>query len=44
MEELIKIAKRDKVPTYKAADVMAEERIAAIAKVKRHWETMRPFD
>ena len=44
MEELINIAKRDKVPTYKAADIMAEERIAAVTKVKRHWETMRPFD
>jgi leucine dehydrogenase len=44
VEELIKIAKRDKVTTAKAADIMAEERIAAITKVKRHWETMRPFD
>lgn len=39
MEELIKIAKRDKVSTTKAADILAEERIKAIAKVKRHWET-----
>jgi leucine dehydrogenase len=44
MEELIKIAKRDKVPSYRAADIMAEERIASVGKVKRHWETMRPFD
>ncbi len=39
VEELIKIAKRDKVATYKAADILAEERIKAISKVKRHWDT-----
>lgn len=39
MEELIKIAKRDRVSTAKAADILAEERLKAIARVKRHWET-----
>lgn len=41
VEELIKIAERDKVPTYRAADILAEERIKTISKVKRHWDTWR---
>jgi len=44
VEQLIEITKRNKVPTYRAADIMAEERIAAISKVKRHWDSMKPFD
>lgn len=39
VEELIKIAKRDKVATYRAADTLAEERIEAISRVKRYWDT-----
>ena len=31
---IFQIAKRDGIPTYKAADRMAEERIAAIGKIK----------
>ena len=31
---IFQIAKRDNIPTYKAADRMAEERIAAIGKIK----------
>lgn len=32
--KIFQIAKRDKIPTYKAADRMAEERIATIGKIK----------
>lgn len=35
VKRVIEIAKRDKIPTYKAADRMAEERIEKIGKVKR---------
>ncbi|MGH8116306.1 MAG: leucine dehydrogenase, partial [Rhodanobacteraceae bacterium] len=31
---IFQIARRDGIPTYKAADRMAEERIAAIGKIK----------
>jgi leucine dehydrogenase len=31
---IFEIAERDGIPTYKAADRMAEERIAAIGKIK----------
>ncbi|NLL80925.1 MAG: Glu/Leu/Phe/Val dehydrogenase [Tissierellia bacterium] len=33
-KKVFAIAKRDNIPTYKAADIMAEERIAAVRKVK----------
>jgi len=39
-EKVIEIAKKEKVPTYKAADILAEERIKAISGVKRYWEDM----
>ena len=32
--KIFQIAKRDGIPTYKAADRMAEERINAIGKIK----------
>jgi leucine dehydrogenase len=32
--KIFQIAQRDKIPTYKAADRMAEERIASIGKIK----------
>ncbi|MDR3589409.1 MAG: Glu/Leu/Phe/Val dehydrogenase [Negativicutes bacterium] len=35
IEKVIAIAKRDDIPTYKAADILAEERIAVIRKVKK---------
>jgi leucine dehydrogenase len=35
IEKVIAIAKRDRIPTYKAADILAEERIAVIGKVKK---------
>jgi leucine dehydrogenase len=35
VEKVIFIAKRDGIPTYKAADLLAEERIAAIGRVKK---------
>ena len=39
---IFEIAKRDGIPTYKAADRMAEERIATIGKIKLpQWATMR---
>ena len=34
-KKVFEIAKRDNVPTYKAADIMAEERIAAVGKIKK---------
>ena len=34
-KKVFEIAKRDNIPTYKAADIMAEERIAAVGKVKK---------
>ena len=34
MGNIFQLAKRDNIPTYKAADRMAEERIAAIGRVK----------
>ncbi|WP_312203326.1 Glu/Leu/Phe/Val dehydrogenase [Anaerospora hongkongensis] len=39
IEKVIAIAKRENIPTYKAADLLAEERIALIGKVKK---TMLP--
>lgn len=33
-KKVFEIAKRDSIPTYKAADIMAEERIAAVSRVK----------
>lgn len=33
-KKVFSIAKRDGIPTYKAADIMAEERIAAVGKIK----------
>lgn len=37
MKKVIEISKRDNIPTYKAADIMAEERIKKIAKVRRNY-------
>ncbi|MBC8589632.1 Glu/Leu/Phe/Val family dehydrogenase [Wansuia hejianensis] len=34
VKKIIEISKRDNIPTYKAADRMAEERIASMAKIK----------
>lgn len=39
IEQVITISKRESIPTYKAADILAEERIALIGKVKK---TMLP--
>lgn len=35
VKKIIKISKRDNIPTYKAANRMAEDRIAAMGRVKR---------
>ena len=35
--KVIEIAKRDKIPTYKAADRMAEERIEKIGRVRSNY-------
>ncbi|OLS03632.1 Glu/Leu/Phe/Val family dehydrogenase [Tissierella creatinophila] len=35
VKKIIEISKRDNIPTYKAANRMAEERIAAIGRVKK---------
>jgi leucine dehydrogenase len=42
MVRIFEIADRDKIPTYLAADRMAEERITQIAKVKKYVDDLRP--
>jgi len=42
MERVFKIADRDKIPTYLAADRMAEERIRCIAEVKKYIDDLKP--
>jgi leucine dehydrogenase len=42
MEKVLDISKRDGIPTYKAADSMAEERIRAISEVKKYIDDLRP--
>jgi leucine dehydrogenase len=37
MKKVYKISKRDDIPTYKAADIVAEERIENIGKVRRNF-------
>lgn len=37
IKKVIEISKRDNIPTYKAADIMAEERIAKIGKIHRNY-------
>ncbi len=34
-KKVFEIAKRDGIPTYRAADIVAEERIAAVGRIKR---------
>ena len=34
---IFEIAKRERIPTYRAADRLAEERIAAVAGLDRMW-------
>ena len=42
MERVFQIADRDHIPTYTAADRMAEERIRQIAEVKKYVDDLRP--
>lgn len=42
MERVFELADRDKIPTYLAADRMAEERIRKIAEVKKYVDDLRP--
>jgi leucine dehydrogenase len=42
MMRVFEIAERDKIPTYRAADRMAEERIVQIAEVKKYVDDLRP--
>ena len=42
MNRVFKIADRDKIPTYLAADRMAEERIKQIAEVKKYRDDLKP--
>jgi len=42
MERVFQIADRDQIPTYLAADRMAEERIRQIAEVKKYVDDLRP--
>lgn len=40
-EKVIEIAKNRRIPTFKAADILAEERISAVANVKRYREEVK---
>jgi leucine dehydrogenase len=42
MEKVIDISKRDGIPTHRAADRMAEERIRAISEVRKYMDDLRP--
>jgi len=42
MKRVFDIADRDKIPTYLAADRMAEERISQIAQVKKYVKELKP--
>jgi leucine dehydrogenase len=42
VEKVIDISKRDGIPTHRAADRMAEERIRAISEVKKYVDDLRP--
>ncbi|MGB9442053.1 MAG: Glu/Leu/Phe/Val dehydrogenase dimerization domain-containing protein [Desulfobacterales bacterium] len=42
MERVFEIADRDRIPTYLAADRMAEERIGQIAEVKKYADDLKP--
>jgi leucine dehydrogenase len=42
MMRVFGIADRDNIPTYKAADRMAEERLAQIAEVKKYVDDLKP--
>jgi len=42
MELVFEIADRDKIPTYLAADRLAEERIGQIARVKKYVDDLKP--
>ena len=42
MQRVFEIADRDRIPTYLAADRMAEERIRQIAAVKKYVDDLRP--
>jgi leucine dehydrogenase len=43
MQRVFEIADRDKIPTYLAADRMAEERIRHICEVKKYVDDLRPM-
>jgi len=42
INRVFEISDRDKIPTYLAADRMAEERIKKIAEVKKYKDDLRP--
>jgi leucine dehydrogenase len=42
MQKVIEISKRDSIPTYSAADRMAEERIRAISEVRKYADDLKP--
>jgi leucine dehydrogenase len=42
MQKVIEISKRDSIPTYSAADRMAEERIRAISEVRKYADNLKP--
>ncbi len=43
MERIIEISKRENIPTYLAADRLAEERLCYMAKVKKYGDNLQPI-
>ena len=43
MEQIIQISKQEKIPTYLAADRLAEERIRQVAEVKKYGGELPPM-
>jgi leucine dehydrogenase len=39
-EKVIELAQEQGIPTYRAADVVAEKRLASIRHIKSYWDTM----
>ncbi len=37
LKEVFKVAERDQIPTYKAADILAEERLEKMARVRKNY-------
>jgi leucine dehydrogenase len=42
MEKVIDVSRRDRIPTHRAADRMAEGKIRAISEVEKYIDDLRP--